>query len=299
MYKRLSILTIITITMIFLSSCNNYVQEDDRLKVIVSIVPQEGIVHAIAGEYVNVSVLIPPGSNPATYQPTPRQMTAFTDASIYFTMDVPTELSFILPNLSSMTDNINIVDLADIVDETYAPRFFIDLTDDEAKSHDGHGHEGRDPHMWLSPKRTMLMAEIICEELSKLDPAHKDIYNANLEIFIEEVHKLDEDIMATLSQLQNKSFIIMHPSLGYFADDYGLDMIAIEQDGKETTAKRLQSVIDFANDNHIKVIFYQAEFDSQQAETLAQEIDGIILEVTPLAHDYIENMNRILDAFKE
>jgi len=140
--------------------------------------------------------------------------------------------------------------------------------------------------------------EVICSELVKIDPDNKDTYETNLANYIEKLSRLDEDIITTINKLKNKSFIIMHPSLGYFADDYGLNMVAIEQDGKETTAKRLQSVIDYAKDNQINVIFYQAEFDSQQAQTLALEIDGTTLEIEPLAKDYLGNMQTIIDAFK-
>ncbi len=165
--------------------------------------------------------------------------------------------------------------------------------------HDCHNHVGRDPHIWLSPKRVKVMIEDIKDKLIELNPENKEVYEKNSSDYIEKLNEVDNEIELILKGLEKKSFIIYHPAFGYFADDYGIEMVAIEESGKEATVKRLQHVIDLANAEGIKVIFYQAEFDSQQAETIAQEIGGEVVKVEPLSSDYLENLKKIANTFKE
>ncbi|MDD3841019.1 MAG: zinc ABC transporter substrate-binding protein, partial [Clostridia bacterium] len=157
----------------------------------------------------------------------------------------------------------------------------------------------RDPHIWLSPKRVKVMIDIIAQELSGIDPENSGIYEKNAERYKKQLDKMDDYIEETLSSLKHRAFIVYHPAFGYFADDYNMEMIAVEEDGKEATARRLQQIIDVAKEKQIKVIFYQAEIDSQQSETLAQEIGGRTQKIEPLAEDYLENLASMADTFKD
>lgn len=282
----LLIISIVVLQTIF-TGCRSEITTSKKVTIIVSIVPQESFVNYIAGNLVDVVVLIPPGANPSNYQPTPMQMVKLSEAELYFTIDVPTEEANILPNIVNQNKDIKIIDLAATVDDFYPPRYF--------QEHDN--PSSRDPHIWMSPKRVRIIMETITYELKQLMPENKEALQANLNKFLIELDDIDTQMSETLSQLDQKSFIIMHPSMGYFADDYGLDMIAIEENGNETTAKRLQTVIDYANENEIKVVFYQAEFDSQQAQTLAKEINGNTQELEPLAGDYFDNLRKINHTF--
>ncbi len=291
--------------LLVLVACTSEESSSDKLTVAVSIAPQESFVKSVAGDLIDVVTLIPAGASPTNYQPSPKEMTKFQMAKVYFTIGVPSEISHILPNIAENNKSIKIVYLDDIVAQTYPARYFSETDDThesdledghEEEDHD-HDHQGRDPHIWLSPKRVIVMVHEIEKQLSELDPVNKDIYEQNATAFIQDLEALDKNLMNTMSQLENKTFIIMHPSLGYFADDYGLEMIALEQDGKESTASHLQEVIKFSKENNIKVIFYQTEFDSSQAKTLANEIQGEVLAINTLSNDYMTNMNDILDIF--
>ena len=92
-------------------------------------------------------------------------------------------------------------------------------------------------------------------------------------------------------------FIAYHPAFGYFADDYGLHMIALEEEGKEAAPQTFKEIVDLAKENDIKVIFYQAEVDSRQSEAFAEEIGGRTEQIAPLAPDYIENLEKMADTF--
>ncbi len=336
MKRTLKILLAIIVLLAF-TACNNEKKEVQKevINISSSILPIDNFVKKVGGDLVKTTVMIPPGASPANYQPTPKEMSMMSESSLYFSVGVPTEATNIIPAVNQA--DVKIINLDKKVNEIYEDRYF-DATihheeihhDEENHSnhshHDGHeakhddyhddhhddhhdeineeehhdhSHEGRDPHIWMSPKRAIVMVDQIQKELMNLDPKNKDIYEANAKAYKEELIKLDESIKNTLSNYKNKSFIIMHPSLGYFADDYGLNMVEIEKNGKEATASHLAKVIEFAKSNDIHVVFYQAEFDSQQANVIANEIDGNVNEIAPLSPNYIDNMNIIIKAFEE
>ncbi len=299
---------------LIMAGCQPASNENDKLTVAVSIVPQETFVKAVAGDLVDVVVMIPPGASPTNYQPTPQQIEELSRASIYLGIDVPTEQVNILPSLSSINDQMKVIDLAESVDEVYPARFFEDEDHEEHEDedHDGedhdeheeednddHVHEGRDPHIWMSPKRVIVMIESIQEVLSSEDPDNSETYRENAEGYIKELELLDDRIEEGLSQLDNREFVVMHPSVGYLADDYKLEMIAIEKDGKEATVSHLKEVIDFCIEHGIEVVFYQSEFDDNQAKTIASEIGGRVQSFEPLASNYLEMMDELLDTFKK
>jgi len=251
----------------------------------VSVIPQETFVNKVGGDYVEVITMIPPGYSPANYAPTPKQLMDFSEAKIYFTIGVPSENSYILPRVDSFNKDIKIVSLQNEVEEIYPARYF--------------SQESRDPHIWLSPKRVILMIDIIKRELSALDPEHSEYYEKNAEKYIDELEELDIWIKNITDKITNRTFIVYHPSFGYFADDYNLEMLSLEKDGKEATPKTLQEMVDTAKEEGIKVIFYQAEIDSKQTISFAEEIGGKSLMVNPLSEDYIQNLKRMAETFSK
>jgi zinc transport system substrate-binding protein len=221
------------------------------------------------------------GSNPENYEPTPAEMEKFSKASLYFTIGVPTEAANILPNAG----DIKVIALQDEVSEVYPDRTF--------------GSGERDPHIWLSPKRVMVMIDVIARELSALDPSNATAYNENADAYKAQLEAVDAQIKGVLAGVRNKSFIVYHPAFGYFADDYGLTMYALEEEGKEATAEHLQEVIDIAKADNAKVIFYQAEIDSSQSQAFAEEIGGKTMMLEPLSPDYIANLKSMANLMAE
>lgn len=254
-----------------------------KLKVAVTIVPQATFVKAVGGDLIDVVTMVPPGVNPENYAPSPQQMVQFSDAQIYFAIGVPSEKTAILPKVHDLNPDLKVVDLPALVDTVYPPREFQPGE--------------RDPHMWLSPRRVQEIVRITAQQLSALDPAQRTVYEENARTYIASLDRLDQDIRATLVGMTNRTFIVYHPAFGYFADDYGLKMVALEEEGKEATAVNLQKVIDLARQEHIKVIFYQAEIDSKQAHTLAAELGGQAQMIAPLDPDYVNNLEKIAQTF--
>ena len=281
---------ILMLLLLLLVGCQD--KADATLTVAVSIVPQETFVNKVAGDLIDVVVMIPPGNSPANYQPTPQMMAQFNESDIYFHIDVSAEV----PILASVGNDVRLVDLAEIVDDKYPARYFEAYEEDHEEEH---SHEGRDPHIWLSPKRSMVMVEVIRDELIALDPTHKETYESNAQSYLEELTVLDNELTLAFDQLESKAFIMYHPSFGYFAEDYNLDMYAIEVEGKDATIKELGHIIELAKEKNIKYVFYQEEFDSQQAEIVANEIGGETIKVAPLSGDYINNLRMILNKMQD
>ena len=253
--------------------------------VAVSIVPEETFVKKVGGDNVEVITMIPPGYSPANYAPTPKELMQFSDAEIYFTIGVPTEKANILPGVESFNEDMKVVSLQDEVEKVYPARYF--------------SPESRDPHIWMSPKRVIVMIDTIEEELSAMDPQNEEYYKSNAEKYKNELYRLDEQLKEITGNITNRTFFIFHPSLGYFADDYNLNMYALEKDGKDATPKTLQEMVDIAKEENIKVIFYQAEIDSKQTTAFAEEIGGKSLKLDPLSADYISNLENIAETFSQ
>jgi zinc transport system substrate-binding protein len=256
-------------------------QSSDKPVVAVTIVPEQTFVEAVCGDLVDLVTLVPPGNSPENYEPTPQEMADFSQASLYFTIGVPTEDANILAN----TGDVTVVALEDAVAELYPDRTFED--------------GGRDPHIWLSPKRVAVMIDTICAEMSQLDPDNVSTYQANAQNYKDQLQEVDAEITAALSGVTNKTFIAYHPAFGYLADDYGLTMVALEEEGKEATPQQLQAAIDLAKAQNIKVIFYQEEIDSSQSQAFAEELGGQTIQLEPLSADYINNMRKMAQTMAE
>ncbi|SHH96175.1 metal ABC transporter solute-binding protein, Zn/Mn family [Clostridium grantii] len=282
---------IFIIIVISLTACTNNNNEiikelnDANIKVAVSIVPEAAFVRAVAGEDIIVTTMIPPGQSEENFAPSPKLMKELSDAQIYFSIGVPTEQANIFNKLDDFNSELKIVELNKEVAEVY----------EEITLESG----GTDPHIWLSPKRVIVMIETIKDELTIIDPENKDKYETNAKEYIKELEEVNVEIENSLKNLENKTIIVYHPAFGYFAQDFGLKMIALEEEGKEATPEDFRRVIDYAKENNIKVIFYQAEVDSKQSDTFATEIGGKSIQVEPLSGDYIENLKKMAELFSE
>lgn len=292
--KRLIWWILFGLILFTLAACgtDTTVTQDSR-KVIaaVGIIPEATLVKAVAGDNVTVVTMVPPGNSPANYSPTSLQMQALSDADIYFTLRMPTEEANILPKLSDFNKDIRIVNLQNAVSQAYGLRQLGNHSHDEHEE-----HEAVDPHVWLSPKRAVVMVRTIANELADIDPTNKSVYQKNADAYILKLEALDKEIRNAVSGMHDAAFLIYHPSYGYFADDYGLDMVTIETDGKQVTAKGIQTVVDEAKARGIKTVFYQEEFDSSQAHVVAEELGGTAVKTAPLAEDYIQALRDFVQA---
>ena len=147
------------------------------------------------------------------------------------------------------------------------------------------------------PKRAIAMVKLTARELGDLDPANRQVYEENSRRFIAQIEAVDREIQTALKPMANRTVIVFHPAFGYFADEYNLTTIALEEEGKEADPRRMREMIDLARGKGIKIIFYQEDIDSRQSRTFAEELGGRAEKVSPMATDYVENLKRMARTF--
>lgn len=252
-------------------------QESSKQVVLVSILPQTTFVNKIAGDDFKISLLIPHGANPTTYSLLPAQMAEIASAKVWLRMGhVGFERSW-ADKIREVNGLMEEVDLSE----------GLDLMG-------GRIVDGRltavDPHTWLSPVAVKVMAGSILDRLIQLNPAASQQYKEGYSAFVKEIEETDAILRSLLAPHVGKKFISFHPSLSYFARDYGLIQLSIQQGGREPSPSHIAKLIDIARAENIRTIYIQSEFDREQARMLAQEIGGDIVQVWPLNPDWSSNL---------
>lgn len=269
--------------------------ETEPLRVFVSIPPQRYTVSRLGGERVVVDVLVGPGQNPHTYEPTGRQMAALSEAAAFFRIGASFETTLI-PKLEAMPGNRRIVDVrAGIV--------LRDMTEDcthnaPCDSH-AHAHGSPDPHIWTSPLLVATQAATVCEALIELDPQGADLYRRNLREFRAELFDLHARLARALAPIRGKTFLVFHPAWGYFADEFGLRMRSVESEGKTPPAAVLARLIDGARAEGVRVVFAQPQLDPRMARTIADAIGGVVIPIDPLAEDWAKNLEDVAEKIRK
>jgi zinc transport system substrate-binding protein len=258
----------------------------EPIPIFVSIAPQKYFVERIGGNQVNVEVMVKPGESPATFNPNPKKMSRLSQAKLYFSIGVSFE-SIWIGRIQSMQPGLQFVPLHDTTYEK--PEM-----DHDHPSH--HSHGSNDPHTWTSPAKVKLMAQKIKETLSRTEPQMEKYFKKNLQGFLSDLDKLDSDIRKTIAGSTNRRFMVFHPAWSYFANDYGLEQISIEEGGKEPGPRSLQKIIEKGKRLGIKVIFVQKQFSLSIAKKIAKMIGASVREMDPLAEDYMNNMRRTAKA---
>lgn len=267
---------------------------DAPIEVFVSILPQKYFVERIGGQYVNVHVMVGPGQSPATYEPTPKQMTKLAQAAIYFQIGTPFENVW-MDRIRATNPRLIIIDaregvtLRDIEGAVF-------LQPSANADHD-HDHGAKDPHIWTNPLYVKTFMGHFTETLTRLYPSNADYFKRQYNEFATEMETLDNNIQAIIAPMTNKYFLVFHPSWGYFADRYGLIQVSIELQGKSPNAKELAAVVEFSKQNNIKRVFVQKQFSQRSAQAVANAIDGRVVSVDPLAEDYSNNLMEVARLF--
>jgi zinc transport system substrate-binding protein len=280
-------------------SCSQDETTTDKIGVAVTIVPQTEFVERIGGDRVEVTVMVPPGASPHTYEPTPSQMVDLAEAEMYAKVGSGIEFELVwMDKLIAQNEDMLVVDCAEGVtlQETTTAHEHEDEHEDEHEheENDEHEHGTMDPHIWLSVVNAQIMVENITDGLIQIDPDNRAYYEDNRDTYLEELSQLDQEIRDGLAPVKNRMIIVYHHAFGYFASDYDLTILPVEAEGKEATAAGLQIVIDMALEHDIRVVFASPQFDTRQAEVIAEAIGGRVGLINPLAENYVENMYELM-----
>ena len=294
------VLILVMVAGLLLAGCARLRSSEEEmapdLQVTVSIVPQAYFVERIGGEHVAVQVMVEPGQSPHTYEPKPEQLVALSQSNVYFSIGVSFEDAW-LERIAAASPGMLLVDTAAGIERR--PIEAHDHGDDDDDHEEDHEGENLDPHIWLSPRLVRIQARHMADALAELDPEHAQEYRDNLVAFEAEIDALDAEIRQQLAGLTSAKFLVFHPSWGYFADEYGLEQVAIEVGGQEPSAAELAQLITMAREEGIRVVFAQPEFSTRSAEVIAEEIDGRVLLINPLALDWAENLREVARTMAE
>jgi zinc transport system substrate-binding protein len=250
--------------------------------VTVTIEPQRFFADQLVDTLFVVECMVPAGSSPETYDPTPVQMAKLSHSIAYFRIG---RIGFEEVWIEKFKANYPQIKF---FDNSRGVRFIAG----ESSGHKHH-HESADPHIWSSPKEALLIVRNMYDALVDIDPGNEPVYAANLQRLSAKIKAIDEQVTAMLTGAFSKAFIIYHPALTYFARDYGLTQYCIETDGKEPSPEQLKRLIETAKKENIRTIFIQQEFDKKNAETIAAEIGCRLFVINTLSYNWEKETLRI------
>lgn len=255
-------------------------QAGERPVVFVSIPPQAWLVKRLAGETVEVQTLLPAGANPHTFEPGARQVKKLAEASLFLTLGLSFETRLV-ERAGKLNAALTVAGMDAGVVKIRA---------------DGHEHgrpgahdccsEGGDPHIWLSPRLFCAMASNTVAALERLVPQHGAALRANLEKTVAEIGVSDRAVREAARASGVKTWVVYHPSWSYFAADYGLALLVIEEDGKAPAARHLADVIRQARAAGVTRVFAEPQYDKRPAQTLAEQLGAQLEMIDPLQEDW-------------
>lgn len=250
--------------------------------VTVTIEPLRYFVEQIAGDKVSVTTLVPKGSSPETYEPTAQQMVNMSKSVLFVKVgNLGFERTW-MEKLNTLTSHITIVDTSEGIEYVYASKRGI-----------------TDEHTWMSTKNALVIAHNIYLALTKVDSSSSVYYKERYDSLVASINKLNSTITQQLKSIDNRSFIIYHPALTYFAKDYSLTQLALEEDGREPSAASLAKLITNAKKLGTKLMFVQKEFDNRNREIITIETGVKTVDINPLDYNWDKQMTLVANALAD
>lgn len=268
------------------------------LPLTVSIEPQRQILEAIGGHRVTVHSLLANGEDPETYDPTIGTLIHLDKSAGWFQVgNMPFE-NELVKKLSSGINCIDTSEGIELIEGTHGHSHdhSEESEDHGHHHHHGHSHDGVDPHTWSSVKNMRIIASNMYEALIGMDPEGKDYYRVRFDSVMSHLDSLDRVYEKRLAPLSGKTFMVWHPSLSYFARDYGLRQISVAADHRETSLLSLQSTIDKAINEGVEVFFEQSSYDPRLSATVQQHIGTVCVKFDPLDYDWETGLDRVVSA---
>lgn len=254
-----------------------------KINVSVSVIPQAFFVKKIAGDLVDVNIMVDKGKSPESYEPTIKQLKDLSRSSLYFNIGLPFESAWV-ERFKAVNPNIKII----------PPLEYNELKTYISDSKHNISEESYSPHIWLSFILSKYHAKVIADELSKLDSANANVYQENLKLFLAEIDKTYM-YYKNLFKDNKKVFLVYHPAFEYLANELGITEFAIEEDGKEAKISHTKEILDLVKKYNITSIFVQPQFSRKSAEAIAKEANLTIKIADPLSYDWLNNIKNILD----
>ncbi len=234
-----------------------------RLQVVVSILPLKSMVERVADGRARVTVLVPPGASPHTFEPRPEAVKALAraDLVVFVGMGLEDPWGYRLVQ-SAGKDPGQVVELA---------RGAVPTPDSN-------------PHVWLSPKNGQVMVRNLAEALARRDPAHAAEYRARADSLVEALDSLYTVYRERFATLPHRAFVATHAAWAYLARDFGLQQAAVLQrkPGEEPSARQVAEILQRMKQQGVEVVVVEPQLPEKAARTLAQETGARIVRLDPL-----------------
>lgn len=280
--RRLLYLIILCVIFVSCKQATKKPNHDNKPVVTVTIPPYQYFVNQIAGDKVDVNVMVSNGNNPETYEPYAQQMVDLAKSSLYLKVgSIGFEQTW-MNKLQQNAPDMKVIDTS------------VGIT--PAKTPGGN----IDPHVWMSCKNVRIIGRNILQSLCELRPKDKEYFEKNYQKFLQIIGQRDSAITQEIKNNPDfeHKFVIYHPILTYFARDYKLEQLAIEEEGREPSAAQLQSLIERAKKEKIKYCLIQAEFANRNTTTFIKESGTKAFNINPLQGYWVEAMKEVMWALE-
>lgn len=255
--------------------------DGDKKTIYVTITPMQAIVEEITQGDFNVEVIVPKGASPETFEPTPKQVTAFSDAEFIFSTGL---IDFEQSLVNRISGDAEVVNLSK----------GIELIAGNC-SHGNHQHKhGVDPHIWTSPRALRTMVVNAHDAIIAHYPDSVK-YTTATEQLLKRIDALDSYCATRLEATGVEAMMIYHPAYTYYARDYGIEQIAIEHDGKEPSLRQTTALIDKAKEHGVRVILRQPQYSEDKVRAIAKDCGAEIITTDPLSEDIFGEIERVTE----
>ena len=278
--QKYNILLFLTILSVAVSCRDNMRQAPDRRVITVTIEPLRYFAECIAGDRFDVETMVPQGGNPETYEPSARQMMNLSHSVLY---DKVGSIGFERTWMKKLEQN--------------APHaIIVDSSDGISMMKTENGIP--DPHTWMSTANSLIIAENIYRALVKIDKKDSIYFKKNLENLIDSINHVDSEIRHLVRNAKTRSFLIYHPILTYYARDFGLMQIPLEEESREPSARQMHNIISRAKNERVKVFFVQKEFANRNINAVTESTGADTAEIDPLGYDWQNEMIKVARCLK-
>jgi len=226
---------------------------------------------------------VPPGADPHTFEPLPGDMRTISSADLYLTAGLPFEDAW-LPRIQGSSCGLRVASLVDGI------QLRREFSPGEAAAN---GEAGADPHTWMSPALMAVEARNAATALEALAPDDSAGIEARLDSLLGDISGLQSELHAELGNLRGSTFLVVHPSYGYFAEEFGLNQVAIEQGGSDPTPAELAGFVEQARANGAGFILASPQFSTRSAHAIAAELGIPLILHDPLAADWMQSLRQL------
>jgi len=277
MFKKIILTAILFlgITSIFsgcsLNNKNNQESNNAKIKVAASIFPIYDITKEIAGDKIDVNLILPPGASPHTFEVSASQIKNLQNTKLFFVNGQ--NLDSWVENISSSVSGSQTIDLSEVVD-------LQPLDENNPNHRPDEEDSGFDPHYWLNPKNVYAVSEEILNQLVVLSPEDEQYFLGNYNNFVNELQSKDTEWKDKMNSLLDKNIFVFHDAWGYFADSFDLTIVGTFEPfpGQEPTPKYLKELQTAVKENNIKTLFVEPQLSQSSIKTLASDL-GVQIEV--------------------